>query len=65
MEELKSIFENDPVRPASNGELKEMKYLEAVIKESLRLYPSVPIYARNVAKDTEYGKIFDCKISCC
>lgn len=56
MQELKGIFGDDVSRPATIAELKEMKYLEAVIKEALRLYPSVPIYGRNVAEDTEYGK---------
>ncbi|KAK7864371.1 hypothetical protein R5R35_010970 [Gryllus longicercus] len=54
-EEQASIFQ-DSGRQPNTQDLAEMKYLERVIKESLRLYPSVPIIARYLTEDVTVGE---------
>ncbi|XP_045450269.1 cytochrome P450 4C1-like [Melitaea cinxia] len=50
LEEVTSIL-GDSDRPPNTSELGEMKYLEAVIKEILRIYPSVPFIGREITED--------------
>nr|QZP43574.1 cytochrome P450 monooxygenase CYP4G253 [Ephestia elutella] len=51
-DELYEIF-GDSDRPVTFNDTLEMKYLERVILESLRLYPPVPIIARNLKQDVK------------
>ncbi|CAG9791853.1 unnamed protein product [Diatraea saccharalis] len=51
-QEQKNIFGHEFDRSPSSNDLQQMKYLEFVIKESLRLFPSVPIIQRKILEDT-------------
>ncbi|XP_052739352.1 cytochrome P450 4C1-like [Bicyclus anynana] len=49
-QEMQNIF-GESQRSATMQDLSEMSYLECCIKESLRLYPSVPLIARYVTEE--------------
>ncbi|KAF5897410.1 cytochrome P450 4V2-like, partial [Clarias magur] len=51
-QELDEVF-GDSDRPISTEDLKNLRYLECVIKEALRIFPSVPFFARTICEDTK------------
>lgn len=53
--ELKEILSSDD-EDVTEEHLSKMIYLDQVIKEGARLFPPVPIMAREIAKNIELGK---------
>ena len=51
--EQHAIGENGESKHLTNNQVRDMKVLEACIKESLRLFPSVPFIGRIAASDIE------------
>lgn len=54
--ELNEIFGDDGRSPTMQ-DLKEMKCMDMCIRESLRLYPSVPLFARTLGQDVRIGEM--------
>ncbi|NXA98309.1 CP4V2 protein, partial [Melanocharis versteri] len=48
--ELDQVFGNTE-RSVTMDDLKNLRYLECVVKEALRLFPSVPMFARTLRED--------------
>lgn len=55
VEELEEIF-GDSDRPVTFQDTLEMKYLERCILETLRMYPPVPIIAREIKEELKLGR---------
>ncbi|XP_049514575.1 cytochrome P450 4V2-like [Dermacentor silvarum] len=53
--EIDGMFGDDVHRPVTTDDLRSMRYLSCIIKETLRLYPSVPIMGRYIEEDMKIG----------
>lgn len=66
--ELKEIFGEDRIRAITNDDLKEMRYLECVIKEVMRLHPPISFFSRKIKEflnidDKVFTKQWTCIVS--
>lgn len=55
-DEIDAVFGGDRERPVTIDDIRRLKYLECVLKETLRLYPPIPAIARKVDEDIVIGK---------
>lgn len=55
-EELDKIFQGDVDREITQEDIRSMTYLEACLKECLRLLPPIALYGRHVHEDIQCGE---------
>ena len=53
---LEYILKGHSKKHVTNDDLNALKYLDITIKESLRLFPSVPVLTREFTEDCHIGK---------
>jgi len=44
--------------PVKWEDLQHMRYLDCVIKETLRLFPTIPLIGRQLTEDLKIGELF-------
>lgn len=52
IEEITEVIGEDKTRPVTLQMLNDLNYLDLVLKESMRLFPPVPMIARTITEET-------------
>lgn len=60
-QEIRDVLGDDRRKPVSLTVLNKLSYLDLVIKETLRLFPSAPVVGRKLRKETQLGKKLNLK----
>lgn len=55
-DEIKEVFGNDKTIRTQTKDLNNLQYLELVIKETLRLFPTVPLLGRHITEEVRLCK---------
>lgn len=54
--EVRNVIGDDVKKPVTLNDLNDLHYMDLVIKETLRLYPSVPVYGRKMYEHVEISE---------
>lgn len=54
-QEIKDVLGDDRTKAVSLHDLNNLSYLDLVIKETLRMFPSVPFIGRKLLEETKFG----------
>lgn len=55
--EIREVFGDDKMATTTLSKLNDLHYMELVIKETLRMYPSVPFIGRKALEDIELSEL--------
>ena len=51
-EEIREVIGDDAKKSTNYKDFNNLKYLEMVIKESIRMYPPVPFFSRHLTEES-------------